>query len=388
MADYISALTGPQMDVALMDMAMHDSEAWAVGERAGTPVTSGDETFNNNSKYYASRAQSYNAAAQAAAARAESAIPASTEGAVFFSFAQTLTDAEKAQAQTNIGAGGVCNPNLLINPYFVGGIVINQRGGSSWSSGGYMIDMWYKSNTYGTISSTSNGLQVVSDDSNTTNMNQYLPDTAFRRLLNKTITLSVQYQSGTVESYTFTMPSTFPTETTNLGGGNLTNCIVDLIWRDAGYMDFRIRTLANVTVTYRAAKLEVGPVSTLGNETRIDRSEEWRKCVYYFRRITRSSSGTSLCRLGTAQSTTLATIPNITDSLPMSKTPTASMTGEVRFWYGDGTTAAVTAVSAITNAVGDYHLQVTASGLTRGTVGMLQLVTGAYIDLDAQPISS
>lgn len=34
-----------------------DSEAWAVGERGGTPVTSEDETYHNNSKYYAGQAE-------------------------------------------------------------------------------------------------------------------------------------------------------------------------------------------------------------------------------------------------------------------------------------------------------------------------------------------
>ena len=53
MAEYISTLDGPAMDAALTDMNNHVSEAWAVGTRGGTPVTSGDETYHNNAKYYA-----------------------------------------------------------------------------------------------------------------------------------------------------------------------------------------------------------------------------------------------------------------------------------------------------------------------------------------------
>ena len=34
-----------------------NSEAWAVGERGGVPVTVGDDTYQNNSKYYAGLAQ-------------------------------------------------------------------------------------------------------------------------------------------------------------------------------------------------------------------------------------------------------------------------------------------------------------------------------------------
>lgn len=94
---YVSALTGPEMDAALLDMAQHNSEAWAVGTRNGAAVSSSDDTYQNNSKYYANEAE-------AAAARAEAAVPAGTEGAVLFSQAQSLTDAQKAQARENVGS--------------------------------------------------------------------------------------------------------------------------------------------------------------------------------------------------------------------------------------------------------------------------------------------
>lgn len=109
---YVSALTGPEMDAALLDMAQHNSEAWAVGTRNGAAVSSSDETYNNNSKYYASEAE-------AAAARAEAAVPAGTEGAVLFSQAQSLTgeivdgasgttvNGQKGQVMSNLGLGSL-----------------------------------------------------------------------------------------------------------------------------------------------------------------------------------------------------------------------------------------------------------------------------------------
>lgn len=39
--------------------AVEDSEAWAIGERGGVPVSSGDETYHNNSKYWAEMAAQY-----------------------------------------------------------------------------------------------------------------------------------------------------------------------------------------------------------------------------------------------------------------------------------------------------------------------------------------
>ena len=109
---YVSALTGPEMDAALLDMAQHNSEAWAVGTRNGAAVSSPDETYDNNSKYYATEAE-------AAAARAEAAVPAGTEGAVLFSQAQSLTgeivdgasgttvNGQKGQAMSNLGLGSL-----------------------------------------------------------------------------------------------------------------------------------------------------------------------------------------------------------------------------------------------------------------------------------------
>ena len=90
MADYISTLTGAQMDAALTDMAQHDSEAWAVGERDGIVVQSGDPAYQNNAKYYAEQASNY--------------ISGDISGAVRWDIAQSLSAANKTQARANIGA--------------------------------------------------------------------------------------------------------------------------------------------------------------------------------------------------------------------------------------------------------------------------------------------
>lgn len=84
MDDYISTLTGQQMDTAMADMAAHISEAWAVGERNGVAVSSVDETYNNNAKYYAQRSGSYATQASSsaeAASTSEDAAAASASAA-------------------------------------------------------------------------------------------------------------------------------------------------------------------------------------------------------------------------------------------------------------------------------------------------------------------
>lgn len=56
-----------------------DSEAWAVGEREGTPVTSEDETYHNNAKYYAGNAS--DSATSAAASKSAADTSAETSEA-------------------------------------------------------------------------------------------------------------------------------------------------------------------------------------------------------------------------------------------------------------------------------------------------------------------
>lgn len=123
MSDYISSLTGPEMDAALLDMARHNSEAWAVGTRNGRIVDPSDETYHNNSKYWCEKAANY--------------ISGDVSGAVRWDVAQSLTDAQKQLARGNISAaptasptftGDVSVPSLAVgdrttraaNAYFVG----------------------------------------------------------------------------------------------------------------------------------------------------------------------------------------------------------------------------------------------------------------------------
>lgn len=62
--------TGQRIADALESMNPAEAEAWAVGERNGVPVTSGDETYHNNSKYWAGKSSDSAAAAAASAEEA------------------------------------------------------------------------------------------------------------------------------------------------------------------------------------------------------------------------------------------------------------------------------------------------------------------------------
>lgn len=71
MSNYVSALTGAQMDDALTQLNNRVAEGWAVGEKDGVPVSSDSLYYENNAKYYAQQAGISAAAAAQSASTAE-----------------------------------------------------------------------------------------------------------------------------------------------------------------------------------------------------------------------------------------------------------------------------------------------------------------------------
>lgn len=98
MSDYISSLSGQEMDTALTDMATHESEAWAVGTRNGISVQSTDDTYHNNSKYWAEQASTY--------------ISGDITAAVRWDIAQSISSAGQTQARANISAAPTASPTF------------------------------------------------------------------------------------------------------------------------------------------------------------------------------------------------------------------------------------------------------------------------------------
>ena len=54
--DAIAAKGDAETAETSAETSANNAEAWAVGERGGVPVTSGDDTYHNNSKYYSEQA--------------------------------------------------------------------------------------------------------------------------------------------------------------------------------------------------------------------------------------------------------------------------------------------------------------------------------------------
>jgi len=93
---------------------LHEAEAWAVGERAGEPVTEDDDTYHNNSKYYKELAAGSAASADSRATAAEgyknAAAGSASEAAQRKTEAETAkTAAEAAQAAAEAAAQEASN---------------------------------------------------------------------------------------------------------------------------------------------------------------------------------------------------------------------------------------------------------------------------------------
>ena len=308
MADYISSLTGVAMDAALQDMAEHNSEAWAVGERNGIAVPSGDVTYENNARYYAQQAQSI--------------APASVTEAVRWDIAQTaLTDANKEQARNNIDAGkngAWTNPNLLDNWYFVGGgsqlgdgiFPINQRGQSSYTAAGNNgIDRW--GGSYCNIVLNASGLTITSTGY-TNNLYQFVPYKVWDGLVGKTVTLSFDVEAITgswaIAAYNSAVGTISTTGITSV------SFVVPSVADSNKFIGLAGQS-GNV-ITIKAVKLELGTVSTLANDAPPVFSEELAKCQHYLRYI-------PFVRVASPLEGTVASISLL--GMPMRGVPTPSL---------------------------------------------------------------
>lgn len=368
MADYISQLNGEQMDAALMDVALHNSEAWAVGTRNGYDVEQGDATWHNNAKYYAQVAQS--------------AIPGTYTAAVRWDIAQGLAGEAQEQARANISAGA-SNRNLLDNPFFT----VNQRGFTSVTAtnGVYTVDRWKVNNgggTGGTVSVTSQGYIQLTTGSTYISFQQMF---GANELAGKTVTMSVD-DNGTIYSHSFTVPTR---GSADVRAGTFvfkTGCSCHFFVMNTssayGYI-FQLSIGAGYSATIRAVKLELGSYSTLANDVPPDYGEELRKCQRYFVRIA-SSANAFPVGFGVKDSATIADI-FVPTPVEMRVTPSTSKNGTHRVWGGNAASRDVSSYSTVAKTTTGVYLRATISSgsLADYYTYVIYLQSGAYIDLSA-----
>lgn len=322
-------------------------------------------------------AQNAAASATAAAQSAEEAAT-SVDGAVKYNAPQTLTDAQKAQARSNIGApapytagdgiaisGSViaakvqpCNRNLLDNWYFVN--PVNQRDVSGTiSSAGYFLDRWKL--VSGSVTINTDGITLNGT------MQQVLETAPVG-----TVTASALTQAGVGEVVP-TYNSETKTVTVTAAGKKLV-----------------------------AVKLELGTEQTLAHQNSSgawvlnempDYGQELTKCMRYLQIISTpyNTSGNGVA-IGYANNTVDLWVP-IPLAVPMRISPTPTIpTGGVSLFKVGKTSNALMDVTKVTGgwamqtggACSMRSLIFTSSGLTAGETYALFMRQGAQIVLSAE----
>ena len=197
-----------------------------------------------------------------------------------------LIDASQTYQMTNPGAHidatevSAVHPNLLDNAYFVGGgsqlggetFPINQRGQTSYTSGGTGIDRWC------TDLPSGNGVTLTASGVTLDSGVYWGQHRVAKDLAGETLTLSVMLADGTIYSGTAVYNHEVGVGYTFFGNGLMACYALRLGSSDVA--QFEISTYTAITV--KAVKLEKGTVSTLANDTIPSFVEELRKCQRFF----------------------------------------------------------------------------------------------------------
>lgn len=292
---------------------------------------------------------------------------------------ENTTNHEKVFAQLNIGTAG-SNRNLLDNGWFT----VNQRQITTPSSpiSGYPSDRWY--GTYSAV--TSDGVTIPAQ--NALDIYQKLEPDLCAALVGKTVTVSTLEQDGTIASFTCVFPAYGSGEGSNYNMGNGIGCFVQNI---SGYqrVRFRISDQRTTPLALRAAKLELGSVSTLANDVPPNYAEELAKCQRYFVRLKSATTQdvAATLAIALAGSTTAARAVVPLPTTPNAKTAASySLSYSGSIYLVDPNNSSSHAVSSI--ILGEVNensvfLRLDASGLTVGSNYFVRVTSGAYIDLSA-----
>lgn len=273
------------------------------------------------------------------------------------------------------------NRNLLDNPWWGSGEVVNQRAVSTFTTGAYNIDRWYfyKSATASAAALSADGV-VFTYASGDMQLTQIIPANVYSRIAGKTVTLSILLSDGTIVSGTGTASA---------------SALVTLIPRSTKFMGMiqgsnrtvYIRAYQNATI--RAVKLELGSYSTLANDVPPDYGTELRKCMYYFQRIRQQNSYTLCVGFGEAMNSTTNIRITIPTAVPMrhqasamSAVPTGTGTMQI---VGNGQLLPVTAVAGlgVTGNAVVVNVTVSTAGAYNHIYGLRFTNNSTYIDLSA-----
>lgn len=195
------------------------------------------------------------------------------------------------------------NPNLLINPFFQ----INQRGQSSYSGGRYTVDGWRLAATAATLSVLSDGIKIDAT-SGAGYYNQRLENPL---TVGRTYTFSVKDDAGDIYVFTGVAKTGYIGQQATPWG----DVRIEYLSATQGYYA-TISVDTGKTATIKAAKLELGEISTLANDAPPKISTDLAECQRYY------LQGSSLVCAGTTTDSNTFVICSIPTPVTMRTIPT------------------------------------------------------------------
>lgn len=266
-----------QVDGVNYDLVVSEDEvsATAAAQSAAQALA-----YKNQAQTSAAQAQTQATNASNQADRAEDAASRAEQivGGEFLSYGgdQGLDETQKEQARKN-AVVGKSNYNLLDNPFFTAGNVVNQRGFSSSSTEGYTVDRWklLRSNII-TATLGNDGMTISKSVTGYAFFEQIIGTSID---LEATYTLSVMTSDGQVYSATRKFVNGTSSETyVSIGGMNVG---FGLYGKDTTpHAALYFGTSQTGSLTIKAIKLELGTYSTLANDTKPDYATELARCIY------------------------------------------------------------------------------------------------------------
>ena len=269
------------------------------------------------------------------------------------------------------------NRNLLDNPFFT----VNQRSFTTGTNGSYFADRWKLSNT-DLITATRNSdgtITFTKTSGGTPTFIQHYIDRQTGLDEEATYTASLMDGDGNVYSVTEKfVPGTQSEKPVFINGLRVA---IGLYGKGGQiWMGLYLQPESSGTFTLKAAKLELGSVSTLANDAPPNYAEELAKCKYYFRRITNIGRGRLFIGIGFSGGVEVPNIFGVGNE--MRKTTSLAVTYSGSFVVSAGTDIAVTSISRNENN-SNFGLSFSASGITPYSLYSILGSAGAYIDISA-----
>lgn len=263
-------------------------------------------------------------------------------GAVSYDQAQSLTDAQKSQAKTNLGAPQfVCNPNLLDNWYF--GNPVNQRGMTTYGERPqYTIDRWKINDNWAYVDVNNGYITIRGNDVNGYGGISELLENQ-EELIGKNVTVSVLLKP-------YTSIVLMGKQICDGADNNFNLYTVSEEWKSGSYVDISAMSPVAVNTPIAdiiAIKLELGTQQTLAHKENgvwvlneiPDYGEQLAKCQrYYFDSRYGASENTKNAYVVVAHNISTWLVSNFKFPVPMRTAPSIiiySISGtanKISFW--------------------------------------------------------